>query len=110
MLQQGGLTNHEALRAATFMGAHSIGLDKQLGSIQPGMLADIIVIDGDPLVDIRQSENVLYTMINGRLYDALTLEQIAPARKPLPRGPNADGVLGTDVGDACVSYAPGIGR
>jgi Tol biopolymer transport system component/imidazolonepropionase-like amidohydrolase len=108
MLQQGGLTNHEALRAATYMGARSVGLDGQLGSIKPGMLADLIVIDGDPLADIRQSENVLYTMINGRLYDALTLEEIAPVKKPLPRGPNTDGILGTDVGDACISYAPGF--
>ena len=101
MLQQGGMTNHEALRCATWMGARCLGLDKELGSIQPGLLADIIVIDGDPLKDIRQSENVLFTMINGRLYDARTLEQLEPERKPLPEGPNLERVSGKDVGHSC---------
>ncbi|TFH65921.1 MAG: amidohydrolase, partial [Candidatus Zixiibacteriota bacterium] len=104
MLQQGGMTNHEALRCATWMGARSIGLDKELGSIQAGLLADIIVIDGDPLNDIRQSENVLYVMINGRLYDARTLEQLEPERKSLGKGPNLEGVLGTDVSDSCLGF------
>jgi imidazolonepropionase-like amidohydrolase len=104
MLQQGGMTNHEALRCATWMGARCIGLDKELGSIQTGLLADIIVIDGDPLNDIRQSENVLYVMINGRLYDALTLEQLEPERKSLGKGPNLEGVLGTDVNDTCLGF------
>ncbi|MEW6051521.1 MAG: amidohydrolase family protein [Candidatus Zixiibacteriota bacterium] len=102
MLQQGGMTNHEALRCATWMGARAIGLDKQLGSIQPGLLADLIVIDGDPLTDIRQSENIKYVMVNGRLYDAMTLDQLEPEKKPLPEGPNLDGVLGTDVGHGCI--------
>jgi adenine deaminase len=96
------MSNHEALRCATWMGARSIGLDKELGSIQPGLLADIIVIDGDPVKDIRQSENIVYTMINGRLYDARTLDQIEPERIPLPKGPNLDMVLGKDVGDSCL--------
>jgi imidazolonepropionase-like amidohydrolase/Tol biopolymer transport system component len=101
MLKQGGMTNHEALRCATWMGARCIGLEKELGSIQPGLLADIIVIDGDPLTDITQSQNVLYTMINGRLYDATTLEQLEPERRPLPPGPNLEGVLGRDVRHGC---------
>lgn len=101
MLQQGGMTNHEALRCATWMGARSVGLDKELGSIQAGLLADLIVIDGDPLTNIRQSEDIQYTMINGRLYDARTLEQLAPERKPLPKGPNLEGIMGTDVGHTC---------
>ncbi|MGB5138487.1 MAG: amidohydrolase family protein, partial [Candidatus Zixiibacteriota bacterium] len=104
MLQQGGMTNHEALRCATWMGARSIGLDNELGSIQPGLLADIIVIDGDPLSDLRQSENIQYVMINGRLYDANTLEQLAPVRKTLDKGPNLEGVLGTDVSQSCMGH------
>lgn len=104
MLQQGGMTNHEALRCATWMGARSIGLDNELGSIRPGLLADLIVIDGNPLLDIRQSENVLYTMINGRLYDAKTLNQIEPENKPLPKGPNLEGVLGADINNSCVDH------
>jgi hypothetical protein len=102
MLQQGGMTNHEALRCATWMGARVIGMDRELGSIQPGLLADIIVIDGDPLSDIRQSENVLYTMINGRLYDAQTLEQLEPERRALPRGANTNNVIGEDINHSCI--------
>jgi imidazolonepropionase-like amidohydrolase/Tol biopolymer transport system component len=102
MLQQGGMTNHEALRCATWMSARCIGLDKELGSIQPGLLADIIVIDGDPLTDIRQSENILYTMINGRLYDARTLEELEPEHNLLPKGPNLESILGKDVSHSCL--------
>jgi len=102
MLAQGGLTNHEALRAATWMGARAIGLDGQLGSIQPGKLADFIVIDGDPLTDIRLSESIRYVMINGRLYNARTMEQVEPERKPLPPGPFVDEVTKSDIGKGCL--------
>ena len=103
MFHQGGMTNHEALRCATWMGARAIGLDGELGSIQAGKLADVIVIDGNPLEDIRQSENVRFTMINGRLYDAKTLMQLEPTNQPLPEGPNLDGILGTDINTSCVN-------
>lgn len=102
MLAQGGMTNHEALRCATWMGARALGMGKQLGSIQPGMLADLIVIDGDPTKDIRQSEQIMYVMVNGRLFDSMTLDQLEPTKRPLPPGPNLDGVLGTDVSDGCI--------
>lgn len=76
MLQQGGMSNMEALRCATFNGAVSLGLDSQLGSLEPGKLADLIVLDKNPLENIRNSESVRYTMVNGRLYDAATLDEI----------------------------------
>ena len=75
MLVQGGLTAHEALRSATANGARSLGLDRDVGTLQAGKLADLIVVDGNPLLDIRQSENVVWTMVNGRLYDAATLNE-----------------------------------
>ena len=78
MLAQGGMTNHEALQAATIAGAQYLGLDKDLGSIEAGKLADLVVLDGNPLVDIRKSDTVNQVMVNGRLYDAATLDQIAP--------------------------------
>ncbi len=78
MMQQGGFTPWEALRAGTLDGAHYIGMDGDIGSIEKGKLADLIVIDGNPLEDIRRSEYVVYTMINGRLYETATMNQVAP--------------------------------
>jgi len=75
MLVQGGMTPHEALRCGTLNGARSLGMDRDIGTLEPGKLADVIVIDGDPLKDIRQSEKVSWTMVNGRLYDASTLNE-----------------------------------
>jgi hypothetical protein len=83
LLAKGGLPNHDILRAATLHGAESIGLGAQLGSIEGGKLADLQVLDADPLRDIRNTNTVRYVMRNGRLYDALTLEQIAPDRQKL---------------------------
>jgi imidazolonepropionase-like amidohydrolase len=78
MLVQGGMSELDALRAATLGGAWYLGMDDDLGSIEPGKLADLAVIDGDPLTDVRQSKNVRYVVLNGRLYDAATLNQLAP--------------------------------
>ncbi len=50
-------------------------MDRDLGTLEAGKLADLIVIEGNPLKDIRQSEKVTWTMVNGRLYDAATLER-----------------------------------
>lgn len=76
MFHQGGMTEMEALHTATINGAKYIGMDHELGSLEEGKLADLIVIDGNPLEDIRQTENVTYTMVNGRLYDSATMNEI----------------------------------
>ncbi|MEE4330261.1 MAG: amidohydrolase family protein, partial [Wenzhouxiangella sp.] len=65
MMVQGGFTPWEALRGATIDGARYFGMQADLGSIEVGKLADIAVIDGDVLSDIRQSEHVAFTMQNG---------------------------------------------
>lgn len=85
MLVQGGMTPLEALRCATQNGADYIGMGDQLGSIEAGKLADLVVLDGNPLDDIRESEAVRYVMANGRFYDAGTMNEIAP--KPRQRMP-----------------------
>jgi len=76
MLQQGGMTNLEAIRCATILGAKAIGLDRELGSIEKGKLADLVVLDKNPLENIRNSEAIAMVMLNGRLYDAKTLDEI----------------------------------
>lgn len=76
MFHQGGMTEMEALRTATINGADYIGIAEHLGSLEAGKLADIIVIDGNPLEDIYQTENVVYTMVNGRLYDSATMNEL----------------------------------
>ncbi len=84
MLEQGGMTPHEALRSATMHGARYIGLDRDIGSIEPGKLADLVVIEGDPLRDLRRSEDVRLTIADGRVFDARTLDQIHPERRARP--------------------------
>jgi len=76
MFTQGSMSNHDALKVATINGANYIGVGEHLGSLEPGKLADLIVIDGNPLEDIYDTENVVYTMVNGRLYDADTMNEI----------------------------------
>jgi len=86
MFVMGGMTPMEALRTATINPARNFGFDKDLGSLEPGKLADLVVIDGNPLADIRQSDRISQVMQNGRLYDAMTMNQLAPVaktRKPL---------------------------
>ncbi|TXD60261.1 amidohydrolase family protein [Polaribacter sp. IC066] len=76
MLQQGGLSNHEALKAATINGAGYIGVADELGSLEKGKLADLIILDKNPLDDIKNSNSVIYTMVNGRLYDISTMNEV----------------------------------
>ncbi len=82
MFVQGGMTPMQALRSVTLNGAHYVGLDADLGSLQPGKLADFIVLEKNPLDDIRNSESIRQTVLNGRLYDAKTMNEISPQERP----------------------------
>jgi len=79
----GGMTPREALRVGTRDGAYGIGMDKDLGSLEPGKLADLIVLDANPLDDIHNTEKIRYVMKNGRLYEGETLNEVWPRTKPL---------------------------
>lgn len=76
MLQQGGMSNLQALQCATINGARYLGMDKEIGSLVKGKLADLVVLDGNPLDNIRHTERVNMVMVNGRLYDAATMHEI----------------------------------
>ena len=83
-IQQGGMSNLEALKTATINAAGYIGADKEIGSLKAGKLADLIIMDKNPIEDIQNTESVRYTMINGRLYDTETMNEIG--NHPKSRG------------------------
>ena len=93
MLVQGGMKPLEAIRAATLNGARYVGLDGDIGSLEPGKLADLVVMDRNPLESIQNSDSICYVVLNGRIYDASTMDQIG--NHPQKRGPfywETDGV------------------
>ncbi|MGN3975012.1 amidohydrolase family protein [Tsuneonella sp. SYSU-LHT278] len=82
---KGGWTPLQALQAATIMPARTLGMERDLGMLEPGKLADLVILDANPLDDIRNTEKVSRVMLGGRLYDAATLnEQVTGNRRREP--------------------------
>src|SRR5579871_1021012 len=83
-LASGGASNLDVLRSATLRGAEAIGYAQDLGSIEPGKLADMVILDKNPLDDIHNTNTIHYVMKNGELFEGDTLNQVWPVHKPLP--------------------------
>ncbi len=78
-----GMTRHDALRAATIIGAKKMDLDQELGSVEAGKVADLLVLDANPLSDIKNSTKIRYVIKDGFVYDGATMARIWPTRAEL---------------------------
>ena len=70
------------VRVATLNGATYLGMEKDLGSIEIGKLADMVVLDRNPLEQIENSDSVSFTMINGVVYEAENMDRVWPSAEP----------------------------
>jgi Tol biopolymer transport system component/imidazolonepropionase-like amidohydrolase len=84
-IASGGMKPMDVLRVGTVYGAESIGLGKQIGTLEAGKLADLIVLDANPLDDIKNTNTIRYVMKNGRVYEGNTLNEIWPRQRALPK-------------------------
>jgi len=76
MLAQGGMSPMEVIRSGTMNGAEYIGMGDQIGSVEVGKLADLVILDKNPLENIRNTEFIHYVVINGRIYTAENMNEL----------------------------------
>ena len=80
-MHAGGISNHDMLKVATILGAEALGLSKDLGSIASGKIADLVVLDKNPLENIRNTNTVSLIVKNGFVYEAKTLDKLYPNKE-----------------------------
>ncbi len=77
----GGMKNHDALKVATTLGAKALGLDGDLGTLETGKLADILILSKNPLENLRHTNTLTHVIKNGKVYDANTLDEVWPKKQ-----------------------------
>jgi adenine deaminase len=114
MLTQGGFSNFEALRAATIDGADYLRLGEEIGSLEVGKRADLIVLNTNPLEKIQNTIDTHQVMVNGRLFDASTMAEIGGRQSPAPtfywqRHGNDGTTWGLEYGPTAECHCPKSG-
>ena len=94
----GGAEPHDVLRAATILGAEAIGFGEQLGSIEEGKFADIVILNSNPMDNLRNTRDIQYVMKDGRLYDGMTLAEVYPTPRLLDRQGSVQAAPNTSAG------------
>jgi adenine deaminase len=82
-MAMGGLTPLEAIRAGTWDAAVKLGLQSDIGALKTGMLADLIILDANPLDDIYNLDRQTWIVKNGFVFDAESMTQVWPSLEPL---------------------------
>ena len=85
-MASGGLTPLEAIRTATITAAEAMGMEDDIGSIEAGKLADLMVLDRNPLVDLKNTNSIRYVMKAGTLWNGDTMDEVWPTKRTRPRG------------------------
>ncbi len=84
-IASGGMKPMDVLRVATIYGAESIGLQQDLGTVESGKLADVLILDGNPLENIKNTNTIRFVMKNGRMYEGNTLTEVWPRQRAMPK-------------------------
>jgi hypothetical protein len=85
MMASGGMSNHDVLKAATLFGAEAIGMGGEIGTLEAGKFADLVVMAKNPLDDIRNTNTITHVMKGGRLYNGDTMDEEWPRQRKLPK-------------------------
>ena len=80
-----GMDTMDALKVATIIGAQALGLDGDLGSLEEGKLADMVILDKNPLDDLRNTNSITHVIKNGKVHHADTLDEVWPEEKKVEK-------------------------
>ena len=83
LLREAGFHPLEVIRSATLNGAEALGAASELGTVEPGKLADLVILDKNPLENIRNTNTITHVVKDGRVYDGNTLDELLPTPRKL---------------------------